>query len=69
MYKPVTNEQLTALAQASRNVHIKAFVDDWLERELGELPYALVNPALKQGRCQVLTELKKLMELSLTHTG
>jgi hypothetical protein len=66
--KPITTEQLKALAQAYKNPHIRAVLEDWQSRELSELPYALVNPALKQGRCQVLTELIKLMETALTHT-
>lgn len=33
---------------------------DWRMHELEQLPHALQNPALSQGRCQVLGELYKL---------
>lgn len=33
---------------------------DWRMHELEQLPIAIQNPALSQGRCQVLGELYKL---------
>lgn len=35
------------------------FLKDWRMHELEQLPQAVNNPALQQGRCQVLGELYK----------
>ena len=35
------------------------WLQEWRMHELEQLPYALNNPALQQGRCQVLGELVK----------
>jgi|LauGreDrversion4_2_1035121.scaffolds.fasta_scaffold398065_2 hypothetical protein len=36
------------------------FLKDWRMHELEQLPQAVNNPALQQGRCQVLGEIYKL---------
>lgn len=68
-YQPLTPEEKRAIAQVAKERDFPGFIAKWLERELNELPYAKVDPTLNQGRCQVLMELKKLMESALTHTG
>lgn len=35
------------------------WVTDWRMHELEQLPHAIVNPTVFQGRCQVLGELYK----------
>lgn len=63
-------EQLKALAiLAKQYPEVLKVFEDWRDRELLELPTALVNPALSQGRCQVLIELVKLVSEAPTHTG
>lgn len=69
MFERPTPDERNALAKIARDRDFTGFVTKWLERELAELPYAKADPTLYQGRCQVLIELKKLMDSSLTHTG
>jgi hypothetical protein len=33
------------------------YIGSWHDHELSQLPFAVNNPALSQGRCQVLSEL------------
>jgi len=61
MNRPGPNEIL-AFAQAVRTFpDTKRFIDAWYAQELDQLPSATLNPALSQGRCQVLRELTKLL--------
>jgi hypothetical protein len=41
---------------------ILEFLKDWRMHELENLPHALSNPTVSQGRCQVLGELYKLAQ-------
>ena len=41
-----------------------AWLDEWKNHELAQLPYARDNTAVAQGRCQVLSELVKLVKES-----
>jgi hypothetical protein len=56
-------QQIDAIAQIAR--HNKVFVEwlrDWRQRELEQLPNIAADKIhLTQGRCQVLTELYKLV--------
>jgi hypothetical protein len=54
-----------ALAITSRQYpEILKYLEDWRMRELEQLPNAINNAALMQGRCQVLGELYKLVKES-----
>jgi hypothetical protein len=54
-----------ALAITSRQYpEVLRFLEDWRMRELEQLPNAINNAALMQGRCQVLGELYKLVKES-----
>ena len=54
-----------ALAITSRQYpEILKYLEDWRMRELEQLPNAISNAALMQGRCQVLGELYKLVKES-----
>ena len=37
------------------------WLEGWRKHELDQLPYAVDHSALKQGRCQVLSELTKFV--------
>lgn len=41
---------------------ILQWVEGWKQRELDTLPHAVNNPALAQGRCQVLQEISNLLK-------
>lgn len=42
--------------------HLSDWLEEWRQRELDQLPYvAGANVMLAQGRCQVLTEIHKLV--------
>lgn len=60
MIRP-TPQVLRALANVARDRDIMDFLQSWRMHELENLPQALNNPALAQGRCQVLGELFKLI--------
>lgn len=40
------------------------WIENWNLHELKQLPYALNNPTLQQGRCQVLNEITRLLRES-----
>ena len=40
------------------------FIKEWRQHELDQLPSVLQNTALAQGRCQVLSELLKVITAS-----
>jgi hypothetical protein len=62
MMRP-TPIQLKAFAQSIRSFpDTYRFIEDWYAQELDQLPLAITNPALSQGRCQVLKELVKLLK-------
>lgn len=57
-----TADVIKALAVVARSHPIVVeYLTDWKTKELSQLPYALGNSAVSQGRCQVLTELVKLI--------
>lgn len=62
MIRP-SDQEIDAIAQIGR--HNRVFVEwlrTWRQRELDQLPNVAVDKvALAQGRCQVLTELSKLV--------
>lgn len=69
MYERPTPELIRQLVQMQRQYpDVLTFFIAWRDRELGSLPYAVQNSAAYQGRCQVLTELVKLIETAPTHT-
>lgn len=64
MIRP-SSEVVQALAVTVRQYPaVLEFLRDWRMHELEQLPSALANPALSQGRCQVLGELYKLAKES-----
>lgn len=64
MIRP-TDQVLKALATVVRQYpDILTFLNEWKTHELDQLPFALQNSAVAQGRCQVLSELVKLMQNS-----
>jgi hypothetical protein len=53
-------ETVKSMAMAVRQYpELLKFFDAWRTHELENLPNALNNPAVSQGRCQVLGELLK----------
>lgn len=58
-------EVIKAVALMQRQYpEVARYVSDWLSKELTDLPFALTNTAVAQGRCQVLSELHSLIEKS-----
>ena len=43
---------------------VKLWLQSWRKHELEQLPSVLQNTALAQGRCQVLSEITKLIKQS-----
>ena len=61
MIRPSPNV-VKALAISVRNYpEILEWITEWRTHELENLPQAVNNPTLMQGRCQVLGELYKLV--------
>lgn len=61
MIRP-SDEVVKALATVSRQYpQVLTFLTEWKSHELEQLPYAAGASAVSQGRCQVLTELVKLV--------
>ena len=61
MIRP-TPEVMKSLAVMSRQYpEILTWLTEWQTHELEKLPSVLQNTALAQGRCQVLSELVKLI--------
>lgn len=60
MIKPEP-QVVKALASAMRQYpELFVWIGNWRQHELDQLPNAVNNPAVYQGRCQVLGELYKL---------
>lgn len=60
MIKPEP-QVVKALAAAMRQYpELLVWIGNWRQHELDQLPNAVNNPAVYQGRCQVLGELYKL---------
>ena len=58
-------EVVKSLATVSRSYpEIVGWLKEWRDHELKTLPSVLQNTALAQGRCQVLSEITKLIEQS-----
>lgn len=56
-------QQLEALSHMARhNRDVVEFLVEWKERELNQLPSAVTNTGIFQGRCQVLQELVQLLQ-------
>lgn len=54
---------ITALAQtAMQHPQVRDWISDWCRQEMEQLPAVVNNVALAQGRCQVLKELRDLVE-------
>lgn len=54
-------EVVHALARTVRQFpELMDWIEGWYQHELQQLPDAVNNPAVYQGRCQVLGELYKL---------
>ena len=62
MIKPSSEDIRVISSVARQHPHFLEWLGEWRKRELEQLPY-VTNQALTvaQGRCQVLTELVKLL--------
>lgn len=47
---------------ARQHPAVVQWMSDWYRRELEQLPYVGSSTSLAQGRCQVLTEMNKLLQ-------
>jgi len=59
MIKPDDKVVLTLAAVVRQYPEFMTWIESWRQHELEQLPSAINNPALSQGRCQVLGELYK----------
>jgi len=58
-------EVIKSLATVCRSYpEILDWLKEWRDHELSKLPSVLQNTALAQGRCQVLSEVTKVIEQS-----
>ena len=58
-------EVVKSIATVSRQYpEILEWLKEWRDHELQPLPSVLQNTALAQGRCQVLSEITRLIEQS-----
>jgi phosphopantothenate synthetase len=58
-------EVIKSLATVRRSYpEIVEWLKEWRDHELSKLPSVLQNTALAQGRCQVLSEVTKVIEQS-----
>ena len=62
MIKPDEKVVRTIAAVAQQYLEFTTWVELWRQHELEQLPNAVNNPALSQGRCQVLGELYKFVK-------
>ena len=63
-------EVVKSLATVSRSYpEIVQWLKEWRDHELKTLPSVLQNTALAQGRCQVLSEIHRLLESPETITA
>ena len=61
---------IRAFAHVAQNVPAVAeFLEQWKTTELERLPMTVNNPALAQGRCQVLVELTKFLNDAPAHAA
>jgi|Laugresbdmm110sn_1035088.scaffolds.fasta_scaffold08695_3 hypothetical protein len=57
------DKAMQALANVSRQFpEVREWLKMWYEHELSKLPLAVNNPAVPQGRCQVLGEVYNLVK-------
>ncbi len=64
MIRP-TPEVMKSIAIVSRQYpEVITWLKEWRQHELAKLPSVMQNTALAQGRCQVLSEVVKLMKES-----
>ena len=64
MIRP-TPEVTKAIAIMSRQYpEVLKWLEEWRGHELEQLPSVLQNTALAQGRCQILSEITKLVKES-----
>jgi hypothetical protein len=57
MIRPDPQIVKTMATVARQYPELVQYIGSWYEHELTQLPNAVNNPALSQGRCQVLGEL------------
>ena len=62
MIKPDEKVVRTIAAVAQQYPEFTTWVELWRQHELEQLPNAVNNPALSQGRCQVLSELYRFVK-------
>lgn len=61
MIKPGPKVIVAAASAVRQNPELLEWVEGWWLHELEQLPHTQNNTALKQGRCQVLDELRKFL--------
>jgi len=59
MIKPDEKVVQTLAAVVRQYPEFMTWIETWRQHELEQLPNSINNPALSQGRCQVLCELYK----------
>lgn len=59
MIKPDPRIVKTVAAVVRQHPELLEWIGEWRTHELDQLPNAINNPAVYQGRCQVLGELYK----------
>ena len=60
--KPEVVREIATVCREHPNV--LNWLKEWRDHELSKLPSVLQNTALAQGRCQVLSEITRLIEQS-----
>jgi hypothetical protein len=64
-----SEQQLKAISQLNENMHFATFlkwITDWRDEEIKECIHA-ANPAVNQGRAQVLSEITKIVDEAQTN--
>jgi len=64
MQKPPPEVLKSLAIIAKQYPEVLKWLETWNLHELKQLPYALNNPTLQQGRCQVLNEFSRLVKES-----
>lgn len=62
MIKPDEKVVRTIATISKQFPEFMTWVEQWRQHELEQLPNAVNNPALSQGRCQVLSELYRFVK-------
>lgn len=66
MIQPDYQTQQLLLSLARQHPQLRDWFEAWKQRELSSLPYTGDKVHVAQGRCQVLTEVCKLLQVDST---